>query len=257
MNLEAIADAARDKTVTAERLSESVLATLAPGEQPHYLLCGMSLDVERDTESERIFAALDETARAVISDRRLVVHVPHPTGDRVETVAFEAITSIDATEETPKRLLVETEDARLRFNAAATEAPGRFAAALRNREPERTKQAATTRTPESAGRTNTTSIPAAGDGGGTTDTAESRPVVGDGAGDTGKGGRPSDHRTDPTAQQPSEEAEAGPMVRGDDDRSRGRGETVKMLRELADLYDRGVLTHEEFEAKKQDLLSDI
>jgi hypothetical protein len=252
MDRAALAEGAIGGTVTPERLSELVLTQLRESEQPHHLLMGTSLDVERGGESERAYSAVDERATAVASDRRLVVVVPQSVGTRVETVSRARVESVEASASGPTELRVTTPDGYLQFNAVQSEDPTGMAEFLRGWATDGTAERASVT--DGAG----THRSYRGDDGGATDAS---PVTRGGS-TTAGGGRDTESVdwgvNEPDAGDPGGPPEGRPERAADGERSdRGGDDALATLERLAALHEEGVLDDEEFERKKRDLLEKL
>lgn len=94
MKRDSLVAAARGDTVTADRLTDAVLASL-DDEQPHHLLRALSVDVEADDE-DRIYPSTDASAWVVATDDRLLFVVPQSLSSVVETVQYDEITATNA-----------------------------------------------------------------------------------------------------------------------------------------------------------------
>jgi hypothetical protein len=241
-----VADAESD-SVTSERLSGEVVDVLEANEQPHHLLVGSSLDYATGSTSERVYAAIDATATAVATDRRLLFVVPESVSTRVEALSYEAITTVDASFENPRELRVETPTATVQFYPSEGEDPTPVAAFLDGR----------------VGRSG------GGDGAVDVDLADAAvdadagTVTSDGG--RSAGGRPAagaddaagiDFRRGGDAGDGGDAGTAGPEANADDAGDDGR-DPLDTLERLAALNEQGVIDDEEFARKKAELLDEI
>lgn len=225
MDPAALAAAAVGDSVTVDRLTEPILDAI--DDQPHHLVRGSSLDVERGGETDRVFSTTDGHAAAVATGTAVVFVVDQPLGSRTETLPYVALDDVRADGTVPKSFAVESGGHTYRLNVADDERPELIAAFVTD--------GIAGELPPAAGRE---SASAAGDGG----TAAGTEAGGD--------------RTDPTDGSEADAgggAGSGPESGDPDDGL----EPLEALERLADLNDRGVIDDAEFEAKKRELLEEI
>lgn len=248
-----VAGAAGD-TVTAARLSDAVVDALAEGEQPHHLVQGKSLDVEADGDTERIYAAVDATAAAVATDRRLLFVVPEVVGTRTEAIGYGDLEGVSVSVRTPKELRVEGAAGDYCFNVSESEDPGTIGGFVEDRA---------AAGPEPAIRGG------GGGGGGRIDDGGGRSAeVPTSDGGRTAGGRPDPSLPDaPTTDDPDPDSTTGSDGRsGASTRAEPSGavegpsggeDPLDTLERLAELHERGVLDDDEFERKKTELLDEL
>lgn len=235
MDPAALAAAAVGDSVTADRLTEPILDAL-DGDQPHHLVRGSSLDIERGGETDRVFSTMDGHAAAVTTPEAVVFIVDQSLGSRTEEMPYVAIDDVRADGTIPKTLTVESGGHTYRLNVDDDERPGPVAAFV-------TDGAAGELSLETA---DGTAASAAGDGG----TAA-------GSGAEAEAGRESEgDTTDPTDSSGPDGGGDSKGAAGSDNPADGL-EPLEALERLADLNDRGVVDDAEFEEKKRELLEEI
>jgi hypothetical protein len=220
--------------------------------------------VGQDDESERVYAAVDETACATATDRRLLIVVPTAVGIHTESVPLARIESVAASQRAPTELLVEHTDGRLQFNARTAENPRDLAAFLR-RGARGSSESGTDGTDGSWPDPATTDGGSHHAGGGrsvepdagyrTTDQSGAEPARDrtDGAGEF-EWDRDREGRSE-SDQHPQDGTESNSTAVQEDTAS--SGDPLARLERLAALHERGVLDESEFEQTKRELLDDL
>jgi len=278
-----VAGAAGD-TVTAARLSDAVVDALAEGEQPHHLVQGKSLDVEADGDTERIYAAVDATAAAVATDRRLLFVVPEVVGTRTEAIGYGDLEGVSVSVRTPKELRVGGAAGDYCFNVSETEDPGTIGGFVEDRAaagPEPAIRGGGGRIDDGGGRS--AEVPTSDGGrtaGGRPDPSlPDAPVTDDApttddpdpdstTGSDGRSGASTRAEQSGAVEGPSGGDEApsgatatpsdgGSETTATDDGPSGGEDPLDTLERLAELHERGVLDDDEFERKKTELLDEL
>lgn len=230
----AMVDAADHDSVTAELLAggdrysqlylydDPVVSYLESHEQPHYTFFSEMKGVGIDTKRNTVTPDSSGLAVITITDRRLFIIVGKEVGDEFFEVAYGDITGVEYSHGLMKhRLVVRTDDTTYHCWIDSSYSESALVAAtdaLRTYRDQATSQA---RSPGS-----------------------SSPIPSDGGADSNSSETADTSASNGTEQSVSHDAGA------DDD-------PLEMLERLSELNDAGVISDEEFEEKKRDLLDQI